>query len=167
IWMVKDMGVMKFYGTLRLKNLSPYWKMLLLMVPLIAIVSTQHDFLQKYPRAQVLPGFPAYEPNDLWQLILYELSYGFNFLSIELFFRGFLVMALIKYCGTKCIIPVACFYVAIHMGKPMGEAISSFFGGALLGIITYHTKSIWGGLIIHVGIAWMMEIGGAIGRYTT
>ena len=40
----------------------------------------------------------------------------------------------------------------------MAEAISSFFGGLLLGIISYNTKSIWGGLIIHIGIAGSMEI---------
>jgi hypothetical protein len=42
----------------------------------------------------------------------------------------------------------------------MGEAISSFFGGLLLGIISYNTKSIQGGFILHVGIAAMMEIAG-------
>jgi hypothetical protein len=59
-----------------------------------------------------------------------------------------------------CIIPVACFYCTIHLGKPMGEAISSFFGGTILGIVVYNTGSIWGGLIVHLGTAWMMELGG-------
>ena len=45
----------------------------------------------------------------------------------------------------------------------MAEAISSFFGGTLLGIVAYNTGSIWGGLIVHLGIAWMMEIGGWVG----
>jgi len=44
----------------------------------------------------------------------------------------------------------------------MGEAISSFAGGLLLGIISYHTKSIWGGFIIHLGIAGLMELAGFI-----
>jgi hypothetical protein len=58
---------------------------------------------------------------------------------------------------------VACFYCTIHFGKPPGEAISSFWGGLLLGIISYNTKSIWGGLIVHLGIAWMMEAGSWLG----
>jgi hypothetical protein len=37
------------------------------------------------------------------------------------------------------------------------KAISFVFGGYLLGVIAYETKSIWGGIIVHVGIAWMME----------
>ena len=68
-----------------------------------------------------------------------------------------------KICGKHCIIPVACFYCTIHFGKPMGEAISSFFGGMLLGIVSFNTGSIWGGLMVHLGIAWLMEIGGWIG----
>lgn len=164
IWRQKDKSAMPFYGFKSLKQYKPYWIMLMIMVPLIAAASTQPDFLQKYPRAMILEGLPVDSPKEAVDLLLYELSYGLSFLSIEVFFRGFLVLALFKYCGTKSIIPIACFYVAIHFGKPMGEAISSFFGGVLLGIITYHTRSIWGGLIVHIGIAWLMEIGGYIGN---
>jgi hypothetical protein len=47
----------------------------------------------------------------------------------------------------------------------MGELISSFFGGSLLGIIAYYSRSIVGGIIVHVGIAWMMELGAFISKY--
>jgi hypothetical protein len=40
----------------------------------------------------------------------------------------------------------------------MHETIGSFFGGFILGTIALHTKSIWGGIIIHVGIALLMEL---------
>ncbi|MBP9098540.1 MAG: CPBP family intramembrane metalloprotease, partial [Ferruginibacter sp.] len=80
----------------------------------------------------------------------------------EFFFRGFLILSMVKLCGKQCIVPAACFYCCIHLGKPMGEAISSFAGGLLLGIISYHTKSIWGGFIIHLGIAGLMELAGFI-----
>ena len=45
----------------------------------------------------------------------------------------------------------------------MAEAISSFWGGLLLGIIAFNTGSIWGGLIVHLGIAWLMEAVGWLG----
>jgi hypothetical protein len=45
----------------------------------------------------------------------------------------------------------------------MGEAISSFWGGVLLGIISYNNKTVWGGLVVHLGIAWLMEAGSWIG----
>ncbi|MBL7736351.1 MAG: hypothetical protein JNL51_12895 [Chitinophagaceae bacterium] len=33
-------------------------------------------------------------------------------------------------------------------------------GGILLGVIIYHTQSIWGGPVVHLGIAWLMEAAG-------
>ena len=135
--------------------------MLLIMIPLIALASTQKDFLQMYPKAKFVEQLDL--PAKKWHYIFYELCYGFDFVSIEFFFRGFLILSLLKICGPHCIIPVACFYCSIHFGKPLGEAISSFWGGLLLGIISYNTQSIWGGLIVHLGIAWLMEAGSWLG----
>lgn len=161
IWWLKDKSNQPFYGTTALTNIKPYLIMLLIMIPLIALASTQNDFLQMYPKAKFV------NPLDLsskrWYYIIYEICYGFDFVSIEFFFRGFLILSLAKICGPHCIVPVACFYCTIHFGKPMGEAISSFWGGLLLGIVSYNTQSIWGGLIVHLGIAWLMEAGSWIG----
>lgn len=163
IWLIKDKSNQPFYGTRALDSVKPYFIMLLIMVPLIALASTQKDFLAVYPKAGALAQIPMRSWTDKWRYLFFELAYGFDFVSIEFFFRGFLILALINICGQHCIIPVACFYCAVHFGKPMGEAISSFFGGLLLGIISYNTGSIWGGLLVHLGIAWMMEIGGFLG----
>ena len=131
------------------------------MIPLLVLASTQKDFLETYPKAKFLNYTSL--AGQKWRYVVYELCYGFDFVSIEFFFRGFLILALLNVCGTHSIIPVACFYCAIHLGKPMGEAVSSFFGGMLLGIVSYNTGSIWGGLIVHLGIAWLMEVGGWLG----
>lgn len=165
IWWIKDRNQAPFYGLAPLGDAKPYWWMLLMMVPLIALASTQPDFLQAYPKAKVLAALPE---SGWWQrlrYLVYEGCYGFDFVSIEFFFRGFLILALVRICGMHCILPMACFYCSIHFGKPMGEAISSFWGGLLLGIISYHTGSVWGGLLVHLGIAWMMELGGALGHW--
>jgi len=156
-WYIKDKGNQPFYGTTALKNITPYLLMLLIMVPVIALACTQNDFLQMYPTSKFIEQLSL--SSKKIQFIIYELCYGFDFISIEFFFRGFLILSLYKICGPQCIIPVACFYCAIHFGKPLGEAISSFWGGLLLGIISYNTKSIWGGFIVHLGIAWLMEAG--------
>lgn len=156
IWWLKDKGNQPFYGTKKMDNLQPYLQMLLFMLPLLALAAMQKDFQSVYPKAQFLKNMHA----SRWQYIVYELCYGFDFISIEFFFRGFLILALANICGTHCIVPMACFYCAIHLGKPMGEAISSFWGGLLLGIISYNTASVWGGLIVHLGIAWLMEVAG-------
>ena len=156
VWWIKDKSNQPFYGTKKLDSLQPYLIMLLVMVPLLIAAATQKDFQAMYPKANILQNIPA----KGWQYFVYELCYGFDFVSIEFFFRGFLILALAKICGTHCIIPMACFYCCIHLGKPMGEAISSFWGGLLLGIVSYNTGSIWGGLIVHLGIAWLMEFAG-------
>jgi hypothetical protein len=165
VWLIKDRTNQPFYGTRGLDSARPYFIMLLIMVPLIALASTQKDFLQVYPKAKLLAEIPMNRWMDKMRYFFFELSYGFDFVSIEFFFRGFLILALLKICGQHCIIPVACFYCSIHFGKPMGEAISSFFGGLLLGIVSYNTGSIWGGLLVHLGIAWMMEMGGFLGNF--
>lgn len=154
-----------FFG-LTSKNLkwTPYVIMLLIMIPLIAAASTQPDFLNMYPRLKDVDAV-LYNVKDRWLYhLIHELSYGIDFISVELFFRGFLVLAFIKVAGKDAILPMACFYCTIHFGKPLGECISSYFGGMLLGVVVYHTRSIIGGLMVHLGIAWLMELGGYIGN---
>lgn len=159
-WLIKDKGQQPFYGIQPAGSLKPYLIMLLIMLPLIIAAGTQQDFLKVYPKAAFIKNLPLNSWIDSGRYILFELCYGFDFLSIEFFFRGFLILALLQICGAHCIIPAACFYCAIHLGKPMAEAISSIFGGLFLGIIVYNTKSIRGGLLVHLGIAWLMELSG-------
>jgi hypothetical protein len=153
------------YG-MRVRNMDwkPYWLMLLIMLPLVAAASTQPDFLAMYPKLKLMAGVYEEEGLRWWHKLIFELSYGSDFITIELFFRGFLILAFIKWAGKDAILPMACFYCTIHFGKPLGECISSYFGGMILGIVVYHTRSILGGLMVHLGIAWMMELGGYIGN---
>ncbi|MEK7771726.1 MAG: CPBP family intramembrane glutamic endopeptidase [Pseudomonadota bacterium] len=154
-----------FWGmTLRDVRWQPYCLMLALMVPLIIFASTQADFLNAYPRLKQVAFIEPYTGNLLWYQLLYEISYGIDFITVELFFRGFLVFAFIRYAGPAALLPMATFYCSIHFGKPLFECISSFFGGLILGIIAHRTQSIVGGLAMHLGIAWMMEIGGYAGN---
>ena len=138
--------------------------LLCLMIPLIAAASTQPDFLAVYPKLKYLHNGHQAASNIGISAIAYELSYGSDFLTIELFFRGFLVLAFARFAGGASILPMAVFYCTIHFGKPLAECISSYFGGIILGVITYNTRSIWGGLIVHLGIAWLMELGGYLGN---
>ncbi len=91
-------------------------------------------------------------------IFIYELFYGMDFFSVELMFRGVLVAGLVSILGKDAILPMAAMYVSIHFGKPLGETISSFFGGYFLGIITINSHNIIGGTIVHMGIAWLMEL---------
>lgn len=145
-------------------NARPYFILLAGMVPLLVFAATQSDFLHTYPKVQRIDVIDQYTTHPVGWKLLYELSYGIDFVTIEFFFRGFLILAFARYAGKDAILPVAAFYCAIHFGKPLFECISSWFGGIILGAVVYNTRSIWGGLIIHLGIAWLMEVAGYIGH---
>ena len=164
IWKLHDPHK-PFYGTGTMNfKPQPYLIMLLIMLPLIALASIQPDFLLTYPKLKHIPFLTQHSHFSTLYKLLFEISYGTDFFTIELFFRGFLIVAFSRWFGINCILPMACFYCTIHFGKPLAECISSFFGGMILGVITYNTRTIWGGLMVHLGIAWMMELGGFLGN---
>lgn len=164
VWWLGDYQRPFFGVTTKDFNTTPYLLMLLIMMPLITWASFQHDFLLTYPKLKQVAFINAYSKYPWWHALLFEIAYGIDFITIELFFRGFLVLAFVRHAGQDAIIPMAVFYCSIHFGKPLAECISSFFGGLLLGIIVYKTGSITGGLMVHLGIAWMMEAGGYLGN---
>lgn len=147
------------YG-LRAKHFDtrPYFQMILFMLPVLIAASFHGSFLKAYPlyrstTAHTFLGLP-----ELITILGYELAYGLDFITVEFLFRGFMVIGMIEILGRNSILPMAATYCFLHFGKPPGEAISSVIGGYILGVIAYETKSIWGGIIVHLGIAWMMEL---------
>ncbi len=143
---------------------KPYLILLACMVPLIVFASTRPDFLATYPKLKNVAFFTDTSPTPWLHKLLFEISYGIDFITIEIFFRGFLILAFAHFMGKDAILPMAAFYCVIHFGKPLPECISSYFGGMLLGILVYKTHTIIGGLVVHLGIAWLMEAGGYIGN---
>ena len=89
---------------------------------------------------------------------IYEIAYGLDFITVELLFRGFLVIGMIQIMGSKAVLAMAVVYCYLHFGKPLGEAVGSIAGGYILGVIALETRSIWGGIIVHLVIAWLMEV---------
>lgn len=158
-WSLTDRKKMPLYGFSAASiDLRPYYLMLLFMLPLITWASFQNDFLENYPT--YMPGSAETHLGvSPWiSISTYEFFYLLSFVAIEFFFRGFLILGFKKYLGQGCILPMATLYCLYHFGKPLPEAVSSFFGGALLGIIAYYTRSIYGGILIHMGIAFLMEM---------
>ena len=43
-------------------------------------------------------------------------------------------------------------YMMLHFGEPLAETMSSVFGGAILGLLSLRTNSIFGGVLVHMGI---------------
>lgn len=148
-------------------NARPYLVLLGLASIAIIIGGFFQDIQEYYPRYIEVngPRFANYNDIPNWlNAILYELAYGSDFISVELFFRGFLIVGMVRYFGPQVVLPMILTYCFLHFGKPLTESVSSLFGGYILGIISLHSKSIWGGVMIHVGIAWLMEIVGYLFR---
>ena len=143
----------------------PYLFMLLFMVPLITAASFLPSFQSSYPRISPWMIDGVFGLNQFWITAIFEIAYGFNFTFIELMYRGALVIGMVRILGKDAILPMAVVYCVLHFGKPMGEAISSIFGGYILGIIAYRTRNILGGVIIHMGVAWLMETAAFIQHY--
>lgn len=149
----------QFYGMApRRKGLVLYALLLALMIPLITLASFQPDFLQSYPTYRDTNANEFFGVPEWVTALVYELCYGWDFIPTELLFRGFLVIGMSRVLGHGAVLPMVVWYCTIHFGRPLGEAISSLFGGYLLGVLALSTRSIWGGLLIHIGIAWGMEI---------
>ncbi len=148
----------RFYGfTAKGIDLRPYGILLLLMVPLIVAASFEESFIQYYPSlkdnlAAWYLGIPKWVT-----IVIFELAYAFDFIAVELVFRGCMVIGLIKVMGKDAVLPMVVTYAVYHFGKPAGEAISAIFGGYILGIIAYNTRSILGGIVVHIGVAWLMD----------
>jgi hypothetical protein len=158
-WKIMDSKKMPLYGFgLGKFDVKPYLLMLACMLPLLIVASFGADFQSSYPVYKdkgfsVAMGIPEWVSASF-----FEFCYGFDFVMVEFIFRGFMVMALIEVVGIHAVIPMASVYCVFHFGKPIGETISSFFGGALLGIVAYHSRSIYGGVLVHWGIAFLMEL---------
>lgn len=136
------------------KNMYLY--MIGIIVPCVILAASSTSFQEAYPKIKtVLQNQPT-----LAKAFHFEAAYTLNFIAIEVFFRYVLIIVLAKYCGPACIMAMATFYCTIHFGKPMVECISSFFGGILLGIIAYEYKTIKGGILLHLTIAYTMELAG-------
>lgn len=142
-------------------GIKSYLIMLLIMVPVIYVATYLPGFLEYYPtlKRSGAESFAISHNLPHWlSIAMYEIAYLFDFLNTELFFRGFLVIGLSRMIGKNAVMPMAATYAVLHFGKPMGETISSVFGGYILGIIALYSRNIWGGVFIHGGIALLMEI---------
>lgn len=161
-----DKPVNGFYGIAsHPKHLDAYFTLFIVMIPFLILTSFSGDFLKAYP--QFRPWY--YEGifgMKTWEYtLIYETAYALDFVMTELIFRGTLVVGLMILMGRSAILPMVVFYCSIHFGKPLLEAISSIFGGYILGALAYQTRHIWGGIMVHICIALTMEIMGFIHYY--
>lgn len=157
-----DKNVIGLYGlSNRNQHIKAYLLLYLFVLPFLLYASFTPDFQSYYPSYRPIVGSLFSLPAWLTTL-LYESVYMVDFVMVELFFRGVLVIGMISLLGRKSVLPMIAVYVALHFGKPMLETCSAMLGGYVLGALAYQTKHIWGGVIIHMGIALTIDILGLL-----
>ncbi|UZR92833.1 CPBP family intramembrane glutamic endopeptidase [Chondrinema litorale] len=137
---------------------KPYIVMLLIMIPLIASASFGSSFIKAYPRFKPWLYLGIFELPQYTTAAIFEVVYGLDFIFVEWIYRGALIIGLAKIMGKDAILPMVSTYAFLHFGKPLGETIGSMFGGYILGVIALQTKNITGGIYIHMGVAYLMEV---------
>ena len=139
-------------------RIMPFIYIILGIIPIVAIASFNLGFQDYYPMYKPTLASEITNIPDYLFVGVYELMYGMNLLATEVIFRGILVIGFIRMMGKGSIFPMVTVYCFIHFDKPIYECISSIFGGYLLGVIALYTRSIIGGSILHIGMAWLMEL---------
>ena len=153
-------GVNRNFG-----NGKTYLKMLLIVAPLIILASFTPDFISAYPRYRAWQFESLTVMSSYLSTAIFEMLYVMDFAMTEWMFRGALVIGMVAIMGKEAILPMVSVYVFLHFGKPLAETISAFFGGYILGVLAYTTRHIWGGVILHSGIALIMEFMGLFQFY--
>lgn len=143
--------------TLRGVDLRAYAVLLVVCTPLLVAASQQADFLRAYPRYEPGATVSLHGLGAITSLLVFELLYALQFVALEYFFRGFLVYSLEPYLGGRAVVPMVCVYCFIHFVKPLPEACGAIAGGYLLGVIALYSRSIVGGMPVHIGIALILE----------
>ncbi len=135
------------------KDLKIFLGFFCFMLPLVYFVSTQDSFLMKYPFYR-----PA-DVSDIWpNLVIWELFYFLQFVSLEFFFRGFMVHGLKEDVGDYSVLFMVIPYCMIHFQKPFLETIGAIFAGLILGYLSLRKGSIFTGIALHFGVAITMDI---------
>jgi uncharacterized protein len=129
----------------------PYLILLAIMVPVIIGISFNPHFKEYYP-------FFSYASASLGGFLLWELAYGLHFVAVEFFFRGFLLFGLSKRLGPYALFISAVPYCMVHFSKPAGESIGAILAGLALGYLAWKNRSIWGGALLHWGVAITMDL---------
>ncbi len=123
----------------------------LIMLPLVFIVSFTDSFQSAYP-------FYEHSDRSAFDFLAWQLLYAAQFFALEFFYRGFLIHGLKRRLGIYAIFVSMIPYVMIHFGKPMPETFGSIIAGLALGALSYHYRSIWPGVFLHIAVAFSMDV---------
>lgn len=133
------------------RHLWIYAAMFAAIFPAVIAASETSSFRHTYPFYRMANRSSF----DLWT---WEALYAVQFISLEFFFRGFLLQGLRRALGANALFVMIVPYCMIHYGKPMSETFGAIGAGLILGTLAMRTRSIWGGVLIHIGVATTMDV---------
>ncbi len=134
-----------------IQHLWIYVVLFICVLPAVFLASTTQAFRHTYP-------FYRMANRSYGDLVRWEILYAIQFLSLEFFFRGFILQGLRRALGANALFVMIVPYCMIHYGKPMAETFGAIGAGLILGTLAMRTRSIWGGVMIHVGVATTMDV---------
>lgn len=127
-----------------------YLVCIVVVMPTLAVVAHSPEFNRYYP---MYPGAArSWLDFGVWEAI-----YIAQFLSLEIFFRGFWLRGA-RSLGVGAIFSMVVPYVMIHFPKPYLEACGAIVAGTVLGSLSMRTGSIWAGFLIHSTVAVLMDL---------
>ncbi len=132
-----------------------HWRgYVLLLSPIlffVFLVSQGDDFVNHYP-------FYPQAGRSWLDLLAWEALYMTQFVVLEFFFRGYILRALRPALGANAIWIMCVPYLMIHFPKLWLEATGAILFGLFLGILALRSRSIWGGVMVHAGVALSMDM---------
>jgi membrane protease YdiL (CAAX protease family) len=131
-------------------HLPIYGCLFLAVLPLLGAAALRPEFVAYYP-------FYRHAADSWFDLLCWEALYAFQFFCVEFFFRGFLPMASRKSLGSHAAAAAMVPYCMVHFTKPLLEVLGAIPAGLTLGLLALRTRSIWGGVLLHVAVAWTMD----------
>ena len=152
IWLMPGERVRDYYLSFRgfIKHLWIYIGLYLLVLPFVFFVSQFDSFQHTYP-------FYKYANQSLGHFLRWQVLYALQFVALEFFFRGFMLKGLSHKFGYGAIFVMIVPYCMIHYPKPVSETLGAIVAGIVLGTLAMRTRMIWGGVLIHVGVAVTMD----------
>ncbi|MBX3473983.1 MAG: CPBP family intramembrane metalloprotease [Planctomycetes bacterium] len=163
LWVLVPLAIARFQGLkpaqlgLGLAGAASKWRIYLLLLalvsPAVAWAATRESFTGTYPFLR-----PEYCQQWCWLVLLsYWGLYALQFFSVEFFFRGWMLFSLERRFGLGAIAVMVVPYCMIHYHKPLPEALGAIIAGIVLGWMAMKTRSIWGGLAVHLAVALGMD----------
>ena len=134
-----------------------YAMLFVVFVPVVWLVSRRADFSATYPfYPRLRPFQPVKRVGGDW--LCFEAAYFVQFLCVEYFFRGFMVLGLKERLGRASILVMLAPYCMIHFHKPMLEAFGAVGAGVVLGCLSWRTRTVIYGWFLHYGVALSMDL---------